>query len=257
MITMDRARRAVLALGLAGFAAAPAAQAADQRYAVLSLIGDKVSLVWWRQATGSNIDRNERGAIVFKDGALDKIALLAVDDALRHANPNTTPTLLAARDPKLYALQAQMLDQGANSSDLFNVVKGLLAQTQATRLILVSKHRGEARLPILDKFVGVGKLTGLGFYVDEEMTLTVTGTGVTNEGFVAPFAYLTVTLIDAQTMAPIKSVVARESFVVAKGESKTALRPWEAMSPQEKAAALERLINQAVEHSMPEVLAAE
>jgi len=256
MMTMNRARRALMVLGLAGLAAIPAT-AADQRYAVLSLIGDKVSLVWWRQATGSNIDRNERQAVAIKDGALDKMALLAVDDALRRAHPKATPTLLAVRDPKLYALQEQMLERGTDAGELLGAVTGLLGQSQATRLILVSKYRADARLPIRGKFVGVGKLTGLGFYVDEEMSLTDLNTGVTNDGFVAPFAYLAVTLVDVQTMMPIKRVLVPESFVFPTAASKSALRPWEALSAQSKVEALERLINQAVEHAMPGLLAAE
>ena len=130
MRLIQRVRCALVVAALAGFAAVPAARAADQRYAVLSLIGDTINLVWWQPTTGSNIDRNEHQDVPTADGALDNVALLAIDDALRRANPKTNATLLASRDPKLFALQAKLLDSGGDTGELLAAVQGLLRQSQ-------------------------------------------------------------------------------------------------------------------------------
>ena len=250
-------RRALVVAALAGLAAVPAARAADQRYAVLSLIGDTINLVWWQPSTGSNIDRNERQDVPTADGALDNVALLAVDDALRRANPKTEATLLASRDPTLFALQAKLLDRGSDTGELLAAVQGLLRQSQATRLILVSKHRGDARLPMRFEYAGTGKLTGLGFYIDRRMMVKDADSGAADRGFIAPYAYLELALIDAQTMKPIRRSVVPQATTVATGSAKGAVNPWQAMTTQEKSDALAQLIRQAVDRAMPELLAAE
>ena len=77
------------------------------------------------------------------DSSFDNVALLAIDDALRSANPNVKATLLASCDAKLFALQSQMLDRSADTGGQLAAVQGLLPQSQATRLILVLKNRSE------------------------------------------------------------------------------------------------------------------
>ena len=260
MIARNRARRALVVLGLASLAAlsaTQAAQAAEQRYAVLSLIGDTINLVWWQPPTGSNLDHNERQSVPTPDGSLDNVALLAVDDALRRANPRTNATLLASRDPKLFALQSQMLDSGASAGELLAAVRGLLQQSQATRLILVSKHRSDARLPMRFDYAGTGKLTGLGFYIDQQMMVRDVNGGSGDRGFIAPYAYLELALIDARTMNTIRRSVAHEATTVPTAASSGAANPWEALTNKEKFRELERLIQAAVARAMPELLASE
>jgi hypothetical protein len=259
MIATNRARRALVVLGLASLLAAgvPAAQATEQRYAVLSLIGDSINLVWWQPPTGSNLDHNERQSVPTPDGSLDNVALLAVDDALRRANPKANPTLLASRDPKLFALQLKTLDSGASAGELLAAVRVLLQQSQATRLILVSKHRGEARLPMRYDYAGSGKLTGLGFYIDQQMMVRDVNGGAGDRGFIAPYAYLELALIDAQTMNTIRRSVVREATTVPTAASSGAANPWEALTNKEKFRELERLIQAAVARAVPELLASE
>jgi len=260
MFAVSRARRALLGLGALsalGPAVAPLARAAEQRYAVLSLVGDQIASVSWRQPTGSNLDQNARDVVRVKDGALDKMVLLAVDDALRRARPGTVATLLAARDPQLYRLQDQMLEQGGESSELLTAVKALLAQSQATRLILVTKHRSEARFALKESYVGAGKIAGLGLYVDEETRVRLIETGNTNDGFIAPYAYFAISLIDVATMRLIRRVSATESELVPTSSSKQATRPWDALTAAEKVETLDRLIRRGVDRAMPELLTAE
>lgn len=257
MIATSRARRALVVLGLVGLATAPAAQAADQRYAVLSLIGDTINLVWWQPPTGSHIDHNERQSVPTPDGSLDNVALLAVDDTLRSANPSVKATLLASRNAKLFALQSQMLDRGADAGELLAAVQGLLQQSQATRLILVLKNRSDAHLPLRFDYAGSGKLTGLGFYVDRHMMLRDSESGVLDRGFIAPYAYVELALIDVQTMTTIRRSVAHEATTVATASSPNAVNPWGALTNTQKSRELERLLKAAIARAVPELLAAE
>ena len=48
-----------------------------------------------------------------------------------------------------------------------------------------------------------------------------------------------------------------ESTLVATAEAKGAVRPWDAMRPQPKIDAIERLIRKALDRALPELLGAE
>lgn len=236
-------------------AGAAAAEAVPPRYAVLSLVGDRMTVVWFRQATASNLDRNEHQDVPTNDAALDNAALLAVDDAVRRLEPAASTTLLASRDAALYRLQDQLVDGTGDSAALLAKIKGLLQRSQASRLILVTKYRADARLRATDGYLGVGKLTGLGFYVDQERVTADSRTGIEDIGFIAPYAYLTLSLIDTSTMTTLRRSVVTESTVVSSAHAKQALRPWDALTPKQKLAALEDAVRQAIDRAVPELLA--
>jgi len=257
MLTRKACRRALL-VGLTWGAVTMTvwgAEAPPPSYAVLSLIGDRMTVVWFHQATASNLDRNERQDVPTNDATLDNTALLAADDALKRLQPGAQSTLLASRDPALYQLQDRALDGGGDTAEMLANVKSLLQQSKATRLILVTKHRAEARLQSKTAYLGTGRLTGLGFYVDQERVTANGETGVEAVGFIAPYAYLTVSLIDVSTMTTLRRSVVTESTVVTSAGNKNAMRPWDALTPKQKLEALEEAIRKAIDRAVPEVLA--
>ena len=261
MLDTARLRRALLLMfGCAALTGAPRALAADDatpRYAVLSAIGDQLTLVFFQRGVGSNIDQNVRKEVPIKDTALDNFALLAVDDAIRQRHPKAATALMSSRDAALLKPREQLLDSPAEAAQLLEPVKDVLQKTQATRLILVSKARADARFAMREGYVGTGKVNGLGFYIDQEMRVQLVESGKRDIGFIAPYAYLSVSLIDVPTLSVIRRKLVTESTVVATAEASGALRPWDAMTSQQKIDAIERLIRTAIERALPELLNAE
>lgn len=249
-------RRGVL-LGAAGLAAAAhGARAADPEpgYAVMSIVGDKITLIGYRPLTGSNLDQNDRSVIPVSAPFLDNAAVLAVDDAIRRVQPKARTTLLASRDPKIFALQDQALDHPGDAADSVNAIKALLQQSHATRLILVAPYRTEARFQVVGELIGTGRLAGLGFYVDRVTRISLVDSGETGDGYLAGYAYLSVSLIDAATMTTLRRQLVTESQLIPTSAEKGATVPWETLTNEQKVEMLKTLIRQGVAHAVPDLL---
>jgi hypothetical protein len=251
-------RRAVLA-GITGLAATPllaqTTDASKPRYAVMSIIGDKITLIGYRQPTGSNLDQNDKRILTVSGPALDNSTLLSVDDAVKRQTPQAETTLLAARDPKVYQLQDQSFDNPpSEAAAAVAAIKALLQQTKADRLILVAPFRSEARFALRETFIGTGKIAGLGVYVDRISAITVTATGEDGEGFIAPYAYFTLSLIDGKSLSTIRRKVVLESELVPTAAVRTATVPWDVLSNQKKIEMLEMLVRRGIDKALPELL---
>ena len=72
--------------------------AEPRRYAVLSLIGDRLLISQYVPATGSRTDTNRREYLQLEDPTLEKTSLLAIHQALRRLEPASKPVLLFAQD---------------------------------------------------------------------------------------------------------------------------------------------------------------
>jgi hypothetical protein len=232
---------------------APLCAAAQQRhYAVLSLVGDQLLVVQRQMGTGSNIDKNERFAVPMPDATLDRTVVLAVDEALRAADASAQPVLLGARDPALYAVAQKSLDSGGTAR-VFEAVRPVVANAKATHLILVTKHRHRAMLRLKGGHVGSGHLEGLGFYLDHGNGEGGINATDTDRGFISPFAYLTVSVIDLARGA----VVAEEYAVGSSAYSPLSGHignAWSALTPEEKDRQLKALIREETARVIPKLV---
>jgi hypothetical protein len=252
------ARRDVLAF-LALFPATlrigHAAEAPPRSYAVLSLVGDQLTIVTRRRTTGTPLDPNDHQVMAVDNGSLDAAIAGAVESAITAASPSSQWLNFSIRDPRLFALQEQLLSAGDASDALREALRGLLVKAGATHLIIVTKWRGEATFRLINDSVGGGKIMGLGFYVDDITRTKLLSTGERTLGFIAPFAYMKVSLLDAATLKVSASKVAATSSFWTPAETKDAASAWEIMTAKEKSQALERVIRQAVSKAMGELLA--
>jgi len=243
-------RRLLAALAL--FLAAGVAGAQDgRRIAVLSLVGDQLVVVQRELTTGTRIDRNTRTLVPLGSSALDNAMVLAVEREIQRVDPSAQTVLLAARRPELYALQSRGLEEQAAFKSLVEAVREVAARANATHLVLVTKHRSRARLEVSDGALGDGLLEGLGFYVDPTRKMDHLTGGERSEGFIAPYAYFLVTLVDLKTGAVLSQRPATES---ASAASQKVLTPWQALSADQKAEMLEKLIRLGVNRTVPEVV---
>jgi hypothetical protein len=228
-----------------------AAAAQPRQYAVLSLVGDQLLIVQREMVTGSNINRNERYAVPLPDATLDRTVVLAVDDALRRADPAARPVLLTARDPSLYAIAAKSLDSGGTAR-VFEAVRPVVANARATHLILVTKHRHRAMLRLKGGHVGSGFLEGMGFYLDHGSGDSGINASDTERGFISPFTYFTVSVIDLARGAIVAEdyAVGSAAYSPLSGQIGNA---WSALTPEEKDRQLNALIREETARVIPKL----
>jgi hypothetical protein len=216
------------------------AHAQERRYAVLSLLSDQLTIITRDMATGSHIDRNHREVLAIPGNLLDRDMVATLDDALA-GKASRPPVLLFTRDAKIFARQAELLDASAGTAALLEAVRPVLANVDATHLVLAAKYRHDARLQIEDGYVGSGLLEGLGFYVDRSYEPRRMGNIGVAPGYLSAFAYFKLALIDLASGRIVKEVPVFASESRVGGDSETG-HPWDAMTPADKVAALERLM---------------
>lgn len=250
-------RHVLAALFAATVASGAAAQQAPapQRYALLSAVGDEMTVVRARTQTGSRLDRNDHEVAALPDRALDRLVLKHVDGALKRSVPSANVAALAIASGRLLDVQRRALSRNRPSDEMARAFADVLPVGGADRLLLVIKHRGEAGIPIVGGRIGFGTLEGAGFYVDRVTVLRSPDTGFIGTGFLAPFAYVRLVLADASGRVLAERIIeAAESFHMA--DARTGLQPWDMMTPGEKVAALDRLLQRQIESELPRLFAA-
>lgn len=236
--------------------ALPAGAMAQRHYAILSLVGDEMMIVQREMQTGSRLDTNARQSVSMPDAAIDRAMLLAIDDAVRRADPNAKTTLLVSRRQAVYDAVARALDKGGTTAAAFEAVRPIVATAKgATHLILVTKYKHAAMLRIRDGHVGSGTLEGVGFYVDYGSTARSYETNEAERGLISPYAYFRVSLIDLAS----GKVLAEDRVIGSKATSVpvgTIGNAWAALTPQDKDKQLQEIIREEAARVVPMVIAA-
>jgi hypothetical protein len=229
-----------------------AASAEERRYAVLSMIGDQIELVSDRAVTGSGIPQSARQTVKIADSALDRFVVRAVD---RVARSRSIPDMkmMAARDPALFALQEETADASDGIVRMLPVLKTLTDPLQVTHLIVVSRYRHDALIRMYETSVGHGKLSGIGFYIDHNMTLRDRDSGQTYVGYLATYAYLRVSLVDLAAQSVMKDETVLGSYVHTASPERV-VHPWESASESEKTRMIQRVLQRELERVVPAML---
>lgn len=227
---------------------------AEPRYAVLSLLSDRLTIVTRDMATGSNIDHNHRDTVAIPGNLLDKNMVLAMDDALRAAGVGSKPVLLFTSDPAIFARQAELLDASGGTAALLQAVRPVLRGVDATHLVLATKYRHDARLHVPEGYVGSGLLEGLGFFVDRTYEPPHVGTVAVAPGYLSAYAYFKLALLDLATGQVLREVPVFASETSMGAESKSG-HPWDAMSPEQKVAAIDHLLKTETPIAMRKLIA--
>lgn len=255
---MNVSRRAfqALALSLAATAAwaqsqkesqlRPQAQTpAPRSYVIASFVGDKIEYVGAGIQTGTRLDPNARHAVEDRGGSMDKAVLAAVAAGLAEADPKAPVAFALVPPSRLHESPELMLQPDGVA--LPGAVVDLIEQRRATHVVLVTKYRADASFHLKHETIGRGKLRGLGFYLDESQGLyDVDDTRAVGRGFMSPYVYVKLSLVDVATAKAVYEATVTGSEVVPIYASKTAATPWEALSQEEKARRLESLIRNSV-----------
>ncbi|HSY26196.1 MAG TPA: hypothetical protein VK832_01725, partial [Burkholderiaceae bacterium] len=185
------------------------AQAIDpQNYAVLSLIGDNLSLVVYTGATGTNNKPTRKELIPSSTTVFDDAAAHGAAEAIKQFQPDATEKLFSTNAPILYKLQGKIFDSGSDGDAARDVIRTVLKDSPVTRLIVITKYKSYAHLkmPTLNSYLGSGELEGIGYYVDDLKRVRAES-GERGKGFLSSFAYVRATLLDAKTLEVIRDQV--------------------------------------------------
>lgn len=245
--------RAWLAVLLTLFAGA--ACAAQDVYAVMSLVGDGLLVVRHRATTGTSLSGSVHEFLPVKEPVFDNAALLAVDTAVRKAEPGAKTVLLGGRSPALLKIQSEALANADPVPAIFGSLRASLPSIGATRLILVVKSRSPAQVEFGGTRVGSGELEGLGYYIDDSV-LPADRERRRDEdnGLLAPFAYFTVAVVDLASGKILAEKPVHAAHSISEKFSDT-LSPWDALSAEQKVSFVRDLLRQEVGEAVPGLLA--
>lgn len=240
---------ALLSLTLAGTASA----AEVRRFAVLSLIGDKLQFAQAKPLEGTPVDRIERNFVGLGEPVIDRTVLQAANEALRRIDPTAVPTLLQATEPVMFDDQATLTQPGPGKNVLLDKIRDQLKNTGATHLVVALKDQYDGVPDLQRSFVGSKELNGIGFFVGRTASPLPNNAAAAGPGFLAPYAYFRVALIELRSGKVLKSERANASTAISAEQSMTG-DPWETLSSQQKVSVLQDLIRREVARVVPLVV---
>lgn len=237
-------------------ALARSAMGADKprSYAVVSLIGNELSVVGYDASVGSYLDRNRRTAIPIPDATFDRSALIVASESLKQIDGNAQVALFAPKAPELFE-QHERFFEGAKAM-LPGSIGEELKKAGMTHLVLFTKHRADARLLLADSTnAGTGKLEGLGFFVDRMLLTHDANTGEQAQGTLAPYVYVKLSLVDLASASVLQAQPMTVSRIVAARQAQRVSEPWDALSAAEKVSVLREMLERETRRVMPALLA--
>lgn len=237
-------------------AAVPAVPPVPPVYAVLSLVGDQLVIVVAQPRTDARFAPYRREALLIDGPVFDDAAIRAAVDAIRKVIPRAELSALNTRSPVLFDKQRVLFEEKGPVMAVPEAIRKALQQQQATYLVLVTKHRDELNLQFGQNRDAGGKLEGLGFYVDDTPTANSGETREAVRGFIAPYAYLQVALVDTRTWNVIGKQTITASAAIAAAGAPDAPRLWRAMTPAAKVEAMDRLLRREFDRIIPLLLKA-
>ncbi|RZL40396.1 MAG: hypothetical protein EOP35_01005 [Rubrivivax sp.] len=239
MPNLWRVGLAALSVLLAGAASA----AAVTKVGVMSVLGGEIQLVIRAPTTGTRVDRNAKESL--KAEGFEKFVLLTTVDAVRREGLGEA--LVLAR-PANGSMPWQRDGQAVL------VTRPLLQAAQAaglSHLLLIQPARAEAKLQMFRTATGAGQLEGLGFYIDTALPVQNVSDNEWRTGFLAPYAYFDMYLVDVATLDLQAEHRARASIATSDA-GRQANDAWQALSNERKVEVLQHLIREEVDKALHE-----
>ena len=219
------------------------------KVAVVSSIGDSLTLVTQEMVTGSRLDRNQREVLPLPSAELDRFVLQQALAEVGKTNPKIAVVGLIV--PNVEGDAVLVADQKFLPTE--NLAEAL-KKTEPTHLMIIVRHRSNSSLRLANSSVGSGKIGGMGFYIDHNLRVSRSDTGERGAGYLAPFAYFKVYWIDYSNGAVLGEAVVTESTTLSAARSKASANPWDALDATEKMGALKSLIARGMQRVVPQLL---
>lgn len=247
MIPVNRRRCLRLAAGGAAalwLQARAQSRPAIRRLGIVSLLGDSVRIV-----------ARETHEALFKDVAMDALAFDAVGRAVQTSQPRAELRHFPA--PAAVDVQDQLSigTTAARRAALPDWVSDAAREADLSHVLLVTSSSGVMEFRTgQSQVVGSDHVTGIGFVVSGSGRTKNLQTGAVATGYLAPFVQLRLTLVELAGLRVVHSASLSEGFIVGP-PAPEASDPWQFLTRQEKARALEQLLRKVINRGMQEVLA--
>jgi lipoprotein NlpI len=230
-------------------------------YAVLSLIGDSLTIVGRMMETGTHLDPNSHKSVAIADPIFDNTAVQAAAKAVRKEFPIAEVAALNSRSKVLFDDQHALFEVSGEVMSMPDAIKAALREQHATKFVLIGKQRDDANFEFANGiFSGRGKLEGLGFFLDGT-TGTASVDPVTGKisqsakGFIAPYAYIQVVLVDFPSCHVQGKRKINGYTLAGSGRAESDHdHPWDALSPAEKARHINQLVERKVAKAVRELV---
>jgi hypothetical protein len=192
-------------------------------YAVVSMVGGRLSFVTRKFSTGSKLDHYDRRTEALQDDTIATAVLRTMANAVREVAPPAKTELLEIEPP------ASQGNESVASDELLAVARRALRNIVVGRswdfIVLLGPRRAFEGAHWLGP-----NLEGVGFYVDPGTSqgfrpLRVPGDIVKADRFISPFVSSQVWLLDAKTLDVVatQSIYGYCRYINAEGDS---LDPW-------------------------------
>lgn len=247
-------RRALLILALAStLSASVLASGPPRTYAAISLIADGLRNVGYEASTGSLLASNPVEVVPVGFDVLELPALRAVTGAVMAADKAAKVMPLKITDPAVYSRQGALVsgDRASLPDDMLAPLK----QSGVTHLVLVTRHRAEARMDTGTFKLGTGSVEGVGFYLDRVTPIQAIGQSEVTTGYLAPYVYLRVALIDLQTLKVVNSQVSAVGKAITAAGKRVGADPWTILGDAEKIETLKGMIQSQLTSAIGKLLA--
>lgn len=271
----------VCLLAAGGISSAVAQQNNHPTYAVMSLVGDSLTLGPYLKTSTIGRSQTELGtqlnlerwvSVPVTETVYDDTVNAAIANVLRQRLPNAAVDMLATRNAALFGLQGKLLDANdASAQDARESLKALLKERNDDYLILVTKRRSDTtlfdnnsrlfsdvhlRLMNGNQEDDSGKLEGLGFYMDTAVVVQNLDDLLYSHGVLLTYVNARVTLIDAKTLNVIRDLPASKSAIIAASGSYTPNSAWTDVPDPKKFKRLQDLVRVSMTEAVPAVLPA-
>jgi hypothetical protein len=233
--------------------AQPAPPAEPRVYAVISLVGDALRVVGDQATTGSAVGRNMVENIPLQFETVELAAVRAVAGSLMKADTTSKVAPVKITDPAIYAAQADFVsgDRVALPAGIVDPLRG----SPVTHLVLITRYRSEAKMQTGLLRLGSGRVEGLGFYLDRDYSLRMEGTNEITVGYLAPYVYVRVSLIEMRTQKLLRTETVTDSWVYTPHGKKTGSDPWNILSDREKVTTVSEMLEKQLVATVPKLLA--
>ncbi|MFZ4479513.1 MAG: hypothetical protein ACOYNZ_06420 [Rhodoferax sp.] len=226
--------------------------AADLRkIAVLALMGDTLAVVNHRPEVGSNLDRNQYSSLPTGASAIDNMMVGEAIEAVKRVGLPGSPEIQAVKYPGKH--EATRWFEGTRFAPPTELGSAM-TELGATHLLFITPYRAPSMLRTASSSVGSGHLEGLGFYIDREQRLRRADTGEVGVGFLAPYAYFKVFLIDLASGELEREQAIAASSTVSVARNKNGIDPWDSLDAAQKVSAIRRLIRRELDRVVPKLL---
>lgn len=209
---------------------------------VFSLLGNSVRVV-----------ARQTDEVMFKDVGMDDIVFTAAENALKMAQPQA---LVTRHTPDEQISVQDQLSIGAafgRRGDMPRWMEKIVDSAKLSHVLLVSSDTGAMEFRQgRTQVVGSQRVTGIGFYVSADGR-TTGADGAISSGYLAPFAQMRVSLVDATNGKPVHSEVLAQGYIVGPPVNE-APDPWHFMNRAQKATALQELLKDNMARGMDAVL---